>query len=94
MKPWQPKKKNENLEAYCTKLVREILHSNNICFRNHDIDIKIVPPSRGRVRILFDGKRSEYLEGKVLARLDRTESVPQMEWFDTFNRDMAVREVV
>lgn len=97
-KPWSPKKgSNKNLEAFFTKLAREVLHGNGVCFRNHDIDVQVVPPSRGRVRVFFDGKRSDYLEGEIIARyerlvVDRVE-VPQMQWYDTGMRDFSVVEV-
>ena len=71
--------RNNNLRLFFVYLVRERLHKNNICFRNHDIDVEVVSPSKGRVRILLDGKRSDYLEGEVLSEMDRYQSIPEME---------------
>lgn len=70
--------KNENLRLFFTYLVRGRLHRNNICPRNHDIDVEVVSPSKGRVRVIMDGKRSSYLEGEVLSEMDRYESIPEM----------------
>jgi hypothetical protein len=93
MEPWRPKKgTRKNLEAFFTKTVREILHGNNICYMNHEIDIEVLSPSRGRVRIFFDGKRSDYLEEEVLQRYERWRErngdIPQMQWHDVGRRDM------
>ncbi len=70
--------RNENLRLFFVYLVRERLHKNNICSRNHDIDVEVVSPSKGRVHITMDGERSSYLEGEVLKEMDRYESIPEM----------------
>ena len=70
--------RNETLRLFFVYLTREILHGNNICYRNHDIDVDVVSPSKGRVRILLDGKRSEYLEGEVLTRSGGYSDTPDM----------------
>jgi len=69
---------NENLRLFFVYLTRCVLHGNNICYRNHDIDVYVISPSKGRVRILFDGKRSEYLEGEVLTRSSHYSDIPVM----------------
>lgn len=76
----------KNLHAYFTSLVRKFLHQDNICWRNHEIDIEVVSPSKGRLRVYIDSNRCESREQQVLAELDRCE-VPQMMWMDTGNRD-------
>lgn len=73
--------KLQNIKAWATWRVRSILHRNNICWRNHDIDIEVVSPSKGRLRIFYDGKRSDYLEGEVLMDIDGP--IPQMRWYDS-----------
>lgn len=70
--------RNENLRLFFVYLTRSVLHGNNICYQNHDIDVEVVSPSKGRVRILLDGKRSDYLEGEVLSRSGKYETVPDM----------------
>lgn len=70
--------KNENLRLFFVYLTRKVLHGNNICYRNHDIDVDVVSPSKGRVRIFLDGDRSEYLEGQVLARSGDYSDTPVM----------------
>ena len=70
--------KNENLRLFFVWLVRKRLHRNNICSMNHDIDVEVVSPSKGKVRVTMDGKRSSYLEGEVLSEMDRYGSIPVM----------------
>jgi len=70
--------RNENLRLFFTYLARSVLHGNNICYRNHDLDVEVVSPSKGRVRILLDGKRSSYLEGEVLTKSGNYSQVPEM----------------
>lgn len=76
----------KNLHAYFTYLVRKFLHQDNICWRNHEIDIEVVSPSKGRLRVFIDSNRVESREQQVLTELDR-HRVPQMRWMDTGNRD-------
>ena len=54
------------LALFFTYLVRGRLHRNNICSMNHDIDVEVVSPSKGRLRVTIDGERSSYLEGEAL----------------------------
>lgn len=81
----------KNLHAYFTYLVRKFLHQDNICWRNHEIDIEVVSPSKGRLRVFIDSNRVESREQQVLVELDRLADygceVPQMRWMDTGNRD-------